>query len=839
MIALGYLFSLVAMAALLVLLGLELLVAIVAIRFGATRLIAPVIERHAALLGLFGRSLWLRSRGETCRVPLARAEAPALFAMLDSLAGRLGIAVPREVVVEMNVGAWVELRGWRQGSRNTRLGVGYDLLAGLTEREVEAVLAHEMVHARLVRRGLKTWLGSGRARIATLANQLSNRQEAFRLAKKSSSTGAICLACAHACARVSARLVAAYSRQDEFEADLGAARLCGSAAIRSALAKTDELALRTSRLGWHERVAQLQQGGGYAAWLLAELSAPDAPPGSAEETATDPYSTHPSTRDRLDALPPADGPAPAGASGIGLLAAPDSVADRIIAEIERIGALQEARDDRQLRALARKIRSGAATRPLHFLGVMLVIAAVAILFFSFAGGFHALLLAAALGIGAGGVLAYRLGHYDAALGLPAPSFALIEAGLARLRETKDFEAEQKRLEAALLAGLDGATRKKDRVARHREQAFAALARCDFLEAHVAARLGLTADGKSVPCALAMMIAGGSLRQSDLVAQNLRFLRAQTGLRTPDILWGAAWSLWLVRDWAAAESLLLELQKLRPDDLCLTLLAADSAARRGKRQTALTRARAAVALAPLVLEPNRLLLDLLVDGGHLREASERAERLPAAMLQDPALRLCRTRLHLLRRDFDAAHALELALLGESADDAPLRLQLAAAHEGMRRHDRAWELYEETTRLGHYPEALVGLGRLASQRGRREEARTHLLAALNTQLPLGPKAVPPLTLFGVVTSGLLSLRGPGVPCQAWIATFDGGSSNGPLTNRSFVIFARDEAEARADMKIVADAIHPPLAASPLLAFLRLAPKDRQPVGLVVPGVQDVWQ
>ena len=103
-----------------------------------------------------------------------------------------------------------------------------------------------------------------------------------------------------------------------------------------------------------------------------------------------------------------------------------------------------------------------------------------------------------------------------------------------------------------------------------------------------------------------------------------------------------------------------------------------------------------------------------------------------------------------------------MLRESTADAALRLQLAASHEGMRRHDRAWELYEEVTRLGHYPEALVGLGRLANRRGQREDARRHLLSALNTKIPTAPNAVPPLAFFSTVLAELGNLRGPGIPC-----------------------------------------------------------------------------
>lgn len=838
MIALCYLFSLVAMTVLVLFLAVELVIFVALLRFGMIGIITPVMERHGGLLTLFARSLWLR-KGEQGRVPLNREEAPRLFSMLDSLAGRLGIAVPREVVVEMNVGAWVELRGWRQGSKATRLGIGYDLLVGLTETEVEAVLAHEMAHARLVRRGLRTWLGGGFARIATLTNQLSARQEAFRRAKKSFITGEACLACADACTRVAAKLVAAYSRQDEFEADLGAAHLCGSASLRSSLGKLHSLSTGTARLGWHERMAKLQQGDGYAAWLLEELSAEASATGSAsDEVATDPYSTHPSIPDRLAALPPADGPAPVSPPAIGLIVNADALAGRIIGEIERIATVQETRDDKELRNLARKIRSGAATRHLQMLAMFILIGSLFFGVFAFLDRFNPwILLSALAGIG-GGVWLYRFGRYRITFPLAIPAFGQIQEGLEAIRSYTDLGAEEKTIEVRLKEAAASHPGKKA-VAFYQKQAFAALASCNYLEAHVAGRLGLVIDAKSVPCALAFLIAAGSLRQNELVGKNLFFLRQQTGLRTPDTLWGAAWSLYLADDWSSAEALLSDLLKSRPEEVTFHLLLSSCAANRGKRQTALAHARSAVELAPADLDAIKLLLNQLLDCGYLREAIERVEQLPATLLEHSSLRLTRIRLHLLRRDFEGAHSLEAPMLQEAATDAALRLQLAASHEGMRRHDRAWELYEEVTRIGHYPEALVGLGRLSNRRGQRDDARRHLLSALNTKLPVGPKAVPPLAFFSAVIAELGNLRGPGIPCKAWILTFTDGEVAGPLANLAFVIFGRNENEAIADMKTLADAIIPENALKTDHIQLRLAPNDRQPVGAVIPGVQGVWQ
>jgi Zn-dependent protease with chaperone function/tetratricopeptide (TPR) repeat protein len=842
-IALCYLFAAVAMLALLVVILFELLVGIALARFGMLGVVAPVIERHFGLFKLFARSLWL-SKGEDCRVPLAREEAPRLFALLDYLAARLGIAVPSQVVVEMNVGAWVELRGWRQGSRATRLGLGYDLLAGLSEPEVEAVLAHEMVHAKLVRRGLKRWLNGGLARMGRLTNELSNRQEAFRLAKKSSSTGAACLSGADACTRLAARLVAAYSRQDEFEADLGAAQLCGAAPLRSSLAKLHDLAERTGRLGWHERVAKLQLGQGYSSWLLSEIVADAAGTSAHVDTDTDPYSSHPSIRDRLAALPPtpaatAASAATASASALELILSPDALADRLVTAIEAFSAKLEARDDHELRGLARKIRSGAETRPVQLLAAVIVIGFAIGLPFSFIDGFSPVALLVMLVGGAGGVWLYRFGRYRDRHAIPVPRFAAMRAGLDRLSEIADLGAEEKRLEERLRKDASSYSGKKAIVAFYHESAFAALGRCDFLEAHVAARLGLAANAKSLPCALAFAIAAGALRQGDFVAGNLRFIRARTALRTPDTLWASAWALFLLNDWATAEALLIDLVKLRPENADLRLILSTCAAHRGKRQTALARAREALALAPDDLDANQTLLGLLLDGGYVREAAERVSGLPAAMLLHPDFGLHRVRLHLLRGEGEAAEIVENTLIKSSSDDAKLRIRLAAAHEDVRRNERAWALYEAATQLGHYPEARLALGRLATRRGQHDEARRHLLGTLNTKLPLGPKAAPPLHLFGAVIASLRELRGPGVPCQAWIATYSPGTEPGPLAGMSFVLFARDEAEARADMRIIADAILPDNQLRPSHVTFRLAPKDRQPVGAVVPGVQYVWQ
>ena len=172
----------------------------------------------------------------------------------------------------MGDGAWVRLKGMRSGSGKVTLGVGYDLLAGLTMSEMEAVLAHEMTHAKLINRGYKNWLGAGQARIRILAMALWAEVSAARRAKKSSNIANFLFVIVDRLVRISTRLVATYSRQDEFEADRGAAELCGSGVMKSALLKLESLHRITSRLPWNERVAHLQQTNGYSQWLLQEIA---------------------------------------------------------------------------------------------------------------------------------------------------------------------------------------------------------------------------------------------------------------------------------------------------------------------------------------------------------------------------------------------------------------------------------------------------------------------------------------------------------------------------------------------------------------------------------------
>ena len=273
-----YIFSLCAILLLAAWILAELGLLLALARFGAARLMVPFLEKHVLVLGLLVKSFRLQ-KGVEFQIPLRRDDAPALHAMLAGLCQRLQLAFPDEISLQMGDGAWVRLKGLGSGAGKTTLGVGYDLLAGLSLAEMEAVLAHEMTHAKLIHRGYRNWVWGVQSRVRNLAVALWTEVNTARRTKRSSSVAQALFAVVDRLVRISTRLIATYSRQDEFAADRGAAGLCGAGVMKSALSRLEALHRITSRLPWNERVAQLQQGwddpGPYPAtfsminWVLA------------------------------------------------------------------------------------------------------------------------------------------------------------------------------------------------------------------------------------------------------------------------------------------------------------------------------------------------------------------------------------------------------------------------------------------------------------------------------------------------------------------------------------------------------------------------------------------
>ncbi len=832
-ILLCYLFSGVSIILLLALLGVELILLVAGARFGLASFMADVMKRHVPLLGLFCRSFWLGS-GTDYRILLQRPDAPRLFGILDQLATRLGIAVPHEVAIEMSAGGWVRLEGYRRGAGRTTLGLGYDLLAGLSQAEVEAVIAHEMAHAKLVHRGLKSWLNKGVGRSAVLTGQLAERHEAFRQAKRSSTLTTAFLRVSERLTAMAARLVAAYSRQDEFEADRGAAELCGAGPLRTALQRLEAMQEKLGRMPWRERVAQLELEGSFSAWLVEELKLPpreEAPADAGQ--AADPYSTHPSLADRIAALPPDDGRPREDAPGIGLLADPDRAARELMREIQRVIAAQEQKDTKSLGRWARKTQRTSHIRWQQVPGIVLVIGGVFVSIIGLAGDLHWAHAIAAAVIG-GGVWAWRLGRYRDRRRLPVPRFGQIKRAWEAERPADLSEREQA-IEAELGTLVGGEKKRRRKLAVLLDVADAAIAQCDYLRAHVAARLALDVERKSVEAALILAVANGALGNGDAFGDLIRFVMQQTALGTQATRWGAAWGLLLLGDWNAAEALLWQVQEQEPEEPTFLTLLAFAQAERGKLHSAEMNARRALALAPGEPEQVKLLARVLLDAGRLREAGGQLGTMASIAATDPEIAMMNVRWHLLRREHE--EALQWSETLRRADPAPVRqLRVAEAFESARRDDTAARLFEQALTAGFYPEAHLGLARLATARHDAAEARRHLCAALNFEKPVGPRGCGPGPLFHEIVSRLTMLEDVHERCQAWIVTPPADFAVKPAAGRSFLIFGSDQRAAEAHFALLLGAMQPE-GPPPLLSGLawQIAPKERQPERPVRPGVQ----
>lgn len=840
-ILLCYASYLAAMLLLLLLLACETILAIAGARFGMAGFVINMMKRQTPLLGILYRSFWL-GQGTDYRIAIQSKDAPKLFALLGDLSARLQIAPPDEVSIEMNSGAWVRLPGLRRGAGKTILGIGYDLLAGLSISEVEAVMAHEMTHAKLVQRGLKQWLNAGLARTVRVASGLSQMVDAGRQAKQASTLATLFLHCAGPLASLAARLVAKYSRQDEFEADRGAAELCGAEPLRTSLQRLEAMEEKLARLPWPERVAQLQLDESFSQWLIRELSTPTSSREHAIRTTVhDPFSTHPSLHDRIAALPASTSARRDEESGIQLLAAPDQIADRLMTEIQRVVAEQEQKDTQTISKWARKTQRSTSIQirwqqlpsiPLMFLGIIFGVV-------TFADGFNPISALTALVLGAAAVWSWRLGRYKDNRTLPVPSFSDLKRAW-QAEAPPNLAEREKQLESELTKTIAAETKKRRQIAVLLDHGYAALGRCDYLSAHVATRLALDRDGKSIEAALGMAIAAAGLQFYDQTGAMLGFVRDKVGFHTPATLWGAAWALTLLGDWEHAEAMLWRKHEQDPANTTFLALLALAQLRRNKLQSAAANTTRALAIDGNQTAVVTLLVETLLDAGRLRDAARHLEQLEPLARGDTELALLQVRLNLLRRRFDLARQWAATLRANDASPKWL-IRLGTLFQNARLDDDAGSFLHEALQVGHYPESHLELARLATSRRDTAVARSHLLAALNVEKKLGEKATGPLPLFHHTLAALIQQEEPRSDCRAWIATFPSGeppTTPAALSKRSFFIYAPDQtaAENYADTILVSmQPTNPPARAATL--HWKPAPKDQQPVRPVRPGVEYV--
>ncbi len=834
-ILLFYLTAILFMAGFTALALLLLLVTMAAARFGMASFVGRLLQVPVRLIGILGRKLWLPSE-TTYRIALTREDAPDLFVIARELSRRSAVAPAESIFIEMHSNAWVMMRGYRRGTGRTTLGIGFDLLAGLTVTEVEAVLAHELAHARLVQRGFSRWLKKGLARLTLVTTELSDCAAAYRQANARSDLTEATVRVFDALTRRAARHVATYSRQDEFAADRGAVELCGAAAIRSALARLEVLDEVVTRLPWSERLARLQPGEAFTAWLVNELTGPGRGDGGESLAhAVDPYSTHPALRDRLAALPADDTPLRDSRPGIALLADPDSLAGRLAAEIQRVIAVQERKDTRQRARETRKLcRAEGIGGPVALLGVGALLAGLVLGLIGATSGFPLDMMGTAVGALIAGVLLVRHPRYRDRRPLPVPAYGTLSN--PRPPETQEqLAAAEEAIVVELRASAAVERTRRARFAMLVSTSYAALQERDYLRAHVAARLALELKKTSIEAGLAYAIAAAGLGNAQQAHSRLGAIRQKVGFQTLATKWGAAWALSLLDDWSC-EGLLQQLHDRRPDTATFASLLALAQLHRHKLQSAIENAATGVALEPANRGAVLLLAHVLLLAGRTADAAARLDPLQDHARTDVGAAFLMVRLRVMQRD--TAGALEWAGVVRGLDlDGAALIGLGQAFGAARLAEHAATFLTAAADAGFAPEANIGFAVLASSRGDRAGAKRHLLAALKFEGARFTKGQTVGSLFHEILGRLNGLAEQRLDCTAWIATVPDGSLT--LAGRSILVCAPTEAIGRACLETIVTAMQgsEPGATDVSGVTWRVAPKAQQPDRPVPPGVHSV--
>jgi Zn-dependent protease with chaperone function/tetratricopeptide (TPR) repeat protein len=819
-----------AVAILLLAVSIILLIVVVgAARFGLAGFVKPMLDREWALFRIITRSLWL-PEGASYRLRLTEREAPRLFQMARKLADRMEVRPPDEVFVEMSCGAWVQLHGLLRGRGKITLGVGYDLLAGLPDHEVEAVLAHEMAHAALVNRGFSRWMNKSLGRLVNMTNAVGGYNAARKQNKEQTLLSEGLHKLYDALTTRSVRLVATYSRQDEFEADAGAAEACGPPAIRWSLVHLQRLLHDLERLPWSERVARLETEQSFSRWLVGALAHESVKPRDQMRDAVDPFSTHPSLRDRIAALGASDSVAIPGRPGIELLHDPDRIATQLVAEIHRTAVIEERKNDRLMRRQMRKVQRPAYSSFWMLLGVGLVLVGVfgAVLHFASDS------LGGVIGFGSvaviGGALLQKGTHRDRRK-LAIPKYGrLTWKGIAPDEAT----ARQSEIESDLRRRY-ASTGKRGDAAVLIDFCFEALRDSDYLRAHVAGRLALEVEPQSVDAALGLGIAAGALGNSEQSVQLHEWVRREVGWRTPNVMWGVAWARCLFEDWAICEALLAQLVEKQPDQATFQSLLGLAKMSRGKMRTAEQHVKNGMALEPSNTAHAQLLAGYYIESGRLRDAEATLAGLRDQAEKDVDVAQLFLRLELLRHNLD--EAIRWTRVVQSIDPEPVWvIRFGFMFETARFDDQAAAFFRKALEAGHFPEAHIGLARLQSAAGERDMARTHLLNALNAECERAPAAQSPLILFHDIVGLLNNLEDRRVQCRAYIAKIP-DTQGTALAGRSVFVCAPEHNAAAAHLQRVVGALYPSASFEATKLYWEDAPLEQQPVRPIAPGVQRV--
>ena len=228
---------------------------------------------------------------------LTPGKHPKLFRELQRIASAMRQSMPEHVYLTAEVNAWVSHRGGIMGIGSRRvMGLGLPLLKILSVSELRAVLAHEFGHYQGGDTALAPWVYKTRMAITRTLDNLGSG--IIRLPFVLYARGFL-------------RITHAVSRQEEYAADARAAQLAGVRPLITSLQKIHWATIAFDAY-WKTELAPVLSAGfrppiadGFSAFLSSEPIANGTVAVLEEElnnSSHDPYDTHPSLSERIQAL---------------------------------------------------------------------------------------------------------------------------------------------------------------------------------------------------------------------------------------------------------------------------------------------------------------------------------------------------------------------------------------------------------------------------------------------------------------------------------------------------------------------------------------------------------
>jgi tetratricopeptide (TPR) repeat protein len=391
-----------------------------------------------------------------------------------------------------------------------------------------------------------------------------------------------------------------------------------------------------------------------------------------------------------------------------------------------------------------------------------------------------------------------------------------------------FQSLEGEVRGRLPAGIGG------KVARSRfwgEECYRYLSRCDYHRAYLAAQWSLQAHSQSLEGALGLGVAAAYFGQGETTERVLGWAIQTYGLGR-SVSWALGWALTMLGDWSGGETYLLDTVARRPGEVALRSMLGYCQWQQGKLRKAVASVREAIALEPDEPRHHVLLMRVLLSAGRVKEALRELQAVERPLPDDEQVLLGGVSAHLLLGNRAEAER-RAARLRERHPGAQTLLQLAQAYDEAKLEEPARGCLEEVCAHGFYPEAHLGLARIAYLRKEYDPARAHLLASLDLTRERPPEASHPLSLLESVARGLAAMREPVEGCSAWWASVDMSGSPAEVKRLSFLVIAPNAAEARDQIRALYQAMHPGRDLAPQQIAWQPSP-DHKPDGPCAPGI-----